>query len=235
MATTTAPTVEREGRVQAWTKAGPVEPAIPREEIEALEARSAALIGEPGAMALFGFATGTWIVGTVVSGIFAPTAYAATAPVLIVFAGLAQFIGGLFAFRRSNTFAGTAFCSYGANNVVVGFIILLQAIKLLPMQGDAQVMLGYELLSFGFISIVMSLAAMRLNGVFTMVLLPLAAGFVLAGIPDVSGAMAGPLKELGYIGGYLLIASAGIAYYAASALVLNSTYKRTILPLFGKA
>jgi uncharacterized protein len=235
MATTTAPTTARDGRAQAWTKAGPIEPAIPPEEVEALESRTGALIGEPGAMALFGFATGTWIVGTVVSGIFAPTAYAATAPVLIVFAGLAQFIAGLFAFRRSNTFGGTAFCCYGANNTVIGFIILLQAIKLLPMTGDAQVMLGYELLSFGFISCVLSLAAMRLNGAFTMVLLPLAAGFILAAIPDVSGATAGPLKQIGYIGGYLLIASAGIAYYAGSALVLNSTYKTTILPLFGKA
>jgi succinate-acetate transporter protein len=228
-------TMERVGRAQAWTKSGPVQTAIPDNEIAELESRSAATVGEPGAMALFGFATGTWIVGTVVSGIFAPTAYAACAPVLIVFAGLAQFVGGLFAFRRSNTFAGTAFCSYGANNVVVGFIILLQAIHLLPMQGDAQVMLGYELLSFGFISMVMSIGAARLNAVFFMVLAPLAAGFVLAGIPDVAGATAGALKELGHIGGYLLIFSAGVAYYAGSALVLNSTYKRTVLPLFGDA
>lgn len=222
---------------QHWARSGAVPPVIPEEEVLTAEARSAATIGDPAALCLFGFATGTWIVGAVTAGIFKPTAFIDTAPVLIVFAGLAQFIGGLFAWRRSNTFAGTAFCAYGANNIVIGFIFVLQALKIMPMQGDGAVMLGFELLSFGFISLVMTIGAMRLNAAFVAVLVTLTAGFVLSGIPLVSGTAStpGPLQSIGYIGGYLLIASAGLAYYTGAALVLNSVSKRVILPLLGEA
>jgi succinate-acetate transporter protein len=228
-------TLDRVGLHQTWTKGGPVVSHLPEEEVEELEERSQVTLAEPGALALFGFATGTWIAGAVVSGIFTPQTLAATAPVLIVFAGIAQFIAGLYALRKTNTFAGTAFCCYGANNVVLGFLFLLQAVKLLPLHGDAGVMVGYELMSFGFISIVLALAALRLNAAFVAILAPLAAGFILAGIPQVSGASAGALAQIGYIGGYCLIFSAGMAYYTASTLVLNSVYRRRVLPLFGEA
>jgi succinate-acetate transporter protein len=203
----------------------------------AVETRSEARIGHLGAMALWGFATGTWIAGVVVAGVFHPEAlvFPAVAPVLIVFAGIGQFIGGLYSFSRSSTFAGTAFCSYGANNVVLGFLFLLQAVHLLGSTGPAMNIVGFELESFGFISLVLLLGAMRLNLAFVAVLAPLAAGFILAGIPDISGATAGALSEMGHIGGYLLIASAGIAYYTGAALVLNSVFKGPVLPLVGEA
>lgn len=35
---------------------------------------------------------------------------------LIVFAGIGQFIGGLYAFRRVNALSGSAFCSFGSYN-----------------------------------------------------------------------------------------------------------------------
>ena len=40
---------------------------------------------------------------------------------------------------------------------------------------------------------------------------------------------------IGHIGGYFLILSALLAFYAGSALVINAVYGRTVLPLFGKA
>lgn len=206
---------------------------LPDHTVRTIEDRKVAALGDPGALALFGFATGTWMAGTVVGGIFPQHALGFVAPVLIVFAGIAQYIAGILAFNKSNGFAGTAFCCYGANNTVIGVFTLLQATHLLPMAGPAVALLGFELISFGFISLALAVAAVALNWAYVAVLLPLAAGFVLAGIPLVAGKTPA-FEQLGYIGGYLLIASAGVAYYVASALVLNSAWRRTVLPLFGR-
>ncbi|MGH6890595.1 MAG: GPR1/FUN34/YaaH family transporter, partial [Rhizomicrobium sp.] len=59
------------------------------------------------------------------AGAFPASALTATIPVLLIFAGLAQFIAGLFAFRRANVLAATAFCSFGAFNVVTAAFLAL--------------------------------------------------------------------------------------------------------------
>ena len=97
------------------------------------------------------------------------TAQIGTVPALVVFAGLAQFIAGLWAFRETNTFAASAFCCY------------------VP-------------------------------------------GFTLSGL-----GLIGEPKIIGHAGGYWLIAPAVLAFYLAGALVINSGYRPTVLPLFGKA
>ncbi len=55
-------------------------------------------------------------------------------------------------------------------------------------------------------------------------------GFALSGL-----GLIGAPKVLGHIGGYLLLLSALLAFYAASAEVMNAVYGRTVLPLFGRA
>src|SRR5579875_1800059 len=106
--------VERIERRASWTKGGPVVSNMRDEEIVALEEQAAATMGDSTTMGLWGFATGTWIVGTVIAGVFPTSALTATAPVLLVFAGIAQFIAGLYAYRRANSLAATAFCCFGA-------------------------------------------------------------------------------------------------------------------------
>jgi succinate-acetate transporter protein len=101
-----------------WTRSGPVVSRLPHDEIEALEDRAAATIADPAPLGSWGFATGTWITGTVIAGVFPVNAFTATIPVLLVFAGFSQFTAGLFAFRRANILAATAFCSFGSFNVL---------------------------------------------------------------------------------------------------------------------
>jgi succinate-acetate transporter protein len=217
---------------RVWTKAGPVDSAtMPDEEIEAHVERREISIAEPGAMALFGFAVGTFIVAFPVAGLVPASAFFATIPPVLIFAGIAQFIGGLVAYRRGNTFAGTAFCSYGANNVVVATFFFLKAAKVIPAApgSPAAEMLALELFCFALISLVFAIGALRLNVTFTLVLVALVPGFALAGIPNAAGT--GVSLVIGHIGGYFLIASAALAAYAAAALVLNSVWQRRFLPL----
>jgi succinate-acetate transporter protein len=216
---------------RVWTKAGPVDALVLADDdvewqVEARETSTA----EPASMALFGFAVGTFIVALPIAGVVPTSALIATLPPVLVFAGIAQFIGGLIAYRRGNAFGGTAFGVYGANNAVVGTYFILQSLGIVStVRGTPSLrMLGVELMCFAFISLVLMIAALRLNASFTLVLLALVGGFALAGINDIWAAVT---PVVGQIGGYCLIASAAFAAYAASAMVINSTWKRNLLPL----
>lgn len=220
--------------VRHWTKGGPVDSRyLVPDEISLIEERHEASIGEPAAMALLGFATGTFIVAWPLSGFVSTTALTAAVPSVLIFAGIAQFIGGLIAFRRENQFAGTAFGVFGANNVVIGTFLLMQATgKLSNTPGSADMrMLALELFCFGYIALMLGIVALRLNGAFVGILLTLAAGFTLSGISDFYGSSMPSI--IGHLGGYFLIASAAFAAYTATAMVINSTWQAPVLPLIG--
>ena len=116
----------------AWTEAGPIVSRLSDPEIALLEGRAAATVAEPATLGLFGFATGTWIAGVVFGGFLPASAQVPLAPIVFLFAGVAQFIAGLYAFRRTNVLESNAFTCYGAFNTVVGLTILLEAGGLIP-------------------------------------------------------------------------------------------------------
>lgn len=219
-----------------WTKSGPLATHLPDEEIELLEETAAATIANPAPLGLWAFATGTWIAGTVIAGVFPQSAFTATIPVLLIFAGFAQFIAGLFAFRGANVLAATAFCSFGSFNVATALFFGLQAAGKLTMSGDPVVLQGLMLESFGFIALALFIASLRTNAALAITLLLLAAGYALSGLPDLmNGGGNGNMAYLGKIGGWVLIASAIFAYYTGLAIVVNSSWKQTIFPLGGEA
>lgn len=227
--------VERIERRASWTKGGPVVSNMRDEEIVALEEQAAATMGDSTTMGLWGFATGTWIVGTVIAGVFPVSALTATAPVLLVFAGIAQFIAGLYAYRRANSLAATAFCSFGSFNVTVAVLYLLQGTGVLAATGDPVVLEGFLLESFGFIALALCIAALRTNMALVAVLATLAVGYALAGIPNLANAVGSDgWGIIGSIGGWFLVASAFFAYYTGMAMVVNSAWKRTALPIWGE-
>ena len=220
---------------ERWTKGGPVVSHLEDAEISRLSERASATIGDSASLGLWGFATGTWIVGTVLAGVFPDSALTATIPILLVFAGLTQFIAGLFAFRRTNVLAGTAFCSFGAFNVTAAFYFALQATHTIGMTGDPAVLMGFMLESFGFIAFALTIAALRTNAALVIVLATLCAGYTLSGIPDLANAAANPAwTVVKSIGAWFLVASAFFAYYTGMALVVNSTWNRTVLPIGGE-
>jgi succinate-acetate transporter protein len=217
---------------RVWTRGGPVDTVLLHDDdVAAIKERSEASIGEPASMALLGFATGTFIIAWPLSGFVSLTALPAAVPSVLLFAGIAQFIGGLIAFRRENQFAGTAFCVFGANNAVIATFLLMQVTGSLPTApGTAEMkMLALELWCFGYIALMLGLVAMRLNFAFVAILLTLSAGFTLTALPDYFGTAMPTV--IGHIGGYCLIASSACAAYTATAMVLNSTWERALMPM----
>jgi succinate-acetate transporter protein len=223
-------TAERYQLHEQWTKAGPVVSHLPEERVFELQEVAEASVGDPAPMGLFGFAVGTLLVAIPIAGIIPLTNVSAALPTLLVFAGLAQFVAGMVAYRKGNTFAATAFCSFGANNVVVSTFFLFRGIGVFGDTKNTMLLLGIDLICFGYIAFMLMIAATRVNAAFVLLLLALFPGYALAGINDV-----GAPKGFGEVGGWFLIISAGLAFYCAGALVLNSTFNRTVLPMFSRA
>lgn len=234
MANITSAQIRTLNRRENWTRSGPVVSRLPGEEIESLEDRAVATIADPAPLGLWGFATGTWIIGTVFAGVFPANAAAGTIPVLLVFAGVAQFIAGLFAFRRASVLASTAFCCFGALYVLLAGFFAMQARGVLQATGPDLVLQGFVLLSFGFIALALTLAALRTNAGMIVTLGALCVGYTLAGIAAIIGTA--PIRDfvVGEIGGWFMVGSAFFAFLTGMALVVNSCWGRTVLPIGGE-
>lgn len=223
--------IERRPLHHQWTKAGPVISHLPEPVVEELREVADASVGEPGPMSLFGFAVGTLLIALPITTVVPPTAAIAAVPALLVFAGIGQFIGGLVSYRKGNTFAASAFCSFGANNVVVSMYLLLQAIGMIPKNNTTSLFLAIDLFCFAYIAMVLFIASLKLNAAFVLVLLALFPGYGLSAVGYISSTPA----IIGQIGGWFLIVSAGFAFYAGGALALNSTFERTVLPMLPRS
>lgn len=221
---------------QSWTTSGPVLSRLPDPEIEALEGRASATVGEPGTLSLFGFATGTWMAGVVFGGFVSAAAEPALGVVLLLFAGIGQFIGGLYAFRRANALSASAFCCFGSYNAVVGLMLLMQASGLVPPAEATNNVLAWLNFSFGFIAFALMVASLARNMVLPVILFFLGCGYTLVGV-TMLGLV--PLASIGggvaFASGIVLFISAFVAYYLGTALVVNSTWGRTVLPVLGEA
>lgn len=272
------PTVDRVRERQeraTWTTAGPVITRMPDEEVLALEERAMASTGDSSPLGLWAFATGTWIVGTVIGGAFGapfsgasgataaspPVAAAATAavqsvtgpvpahlamipagtthfiavvPILLIFGGVAQFIAGLFSYRRASSLLATAFTCYGAFAVLAATAFLLMSGGALPISGGSLVIWGFLLESFGFISFALCVAAIGTNLALVLMLGFIGIGFVLAGIPNLAGVTTGGWVIIGNIGGWFMVASAACAYYLGMAIIVNSSWKRSAIGFGGR-
>jgi succinate-acetate transporter protein len=111
----------------------------------------------------------------------------------------------------------------------------LEAIGKLSMTGDPTVLQAFVLESFGFITLALTIAALRTNAALVLTLALLTAGYVLAGIPNVTNSVGhGVFGTVGNIGGWVLVASSFFAYYTGMAVVVNSSRRRTIFPVGGE-
>ena len=198
---------------EIWTKAGPVQ--------------STSVSTPESALGFFAFAFGTIVTSIVLSGILPATAMIAVVPALLIFAGLAQFTAGLLALIKGNTFAATMFGAYGANSALVAMFVWMAAIGLIPASDPNDGMVfGIGLLCMSYISLILGLAAVKLNPTYLAIVVLLVPGFALPGLEAM-----GASPALGHVGGYFLFVSGVLALYAGTAIVVNSTHQRNVVTL----
>jgi len=143
----------------------------------------------------------------------------------IYYGGLAQIIAGMMEWKKGNTFATTAFISYGF------FWLSLVASIVLTKLGwgvasNEKSMAAY-LAMWGLFTAVMFVGTLRLSRALQFVFGTLALLFFLLAIGDFTNAGATFKHATGYEG----IVCGFSAIYAGLAQVLNELFGRTVLPL----
>jgi len=184
----------------------------------------------PSALGLFGFSAATFMVALHLTGVYGgATANYTLWPFAAVFGGIAQFMAGMWAFRVRDTVATAMHGMWGAFWIAFGILNLLQMFGKIPAHpagsvSDPQFAMWFYTLAA--ITAAGALAAIAENMGLFSVLATLATGSALLGV-GLSVAGPGWVK----VAGWVLVASAILAYYVATSIMLLASTGRTILPL----
>ena len=186
-------------------------------------------IAAPSILGLYGFAVATFMVTAYQVGWYGT----ATSPLLIFpFAtaagGIAQGVAAVWAFKARDGLATAIHGIWAAFWLGYGFLNFMIALKLVPAPAPHAAVpeLGYWFFTLAAVTLVGMIASLGESLAITSVLAPLWVGVALLGVFYLVGGT-GWQKA----GGYVTMASAFMAFYAASAMMLASAFGRVILPL----
>src|SRR5438552_1804952 len=143
----------------------------------------------------------------------------------ICYGGAAQIIAGVMEWRKGNTFATTAFISYGLFWLSLVTLIILAKLGWGAPSNDTA-MAAY-LAMWGVFTAIMFVGTLRLNRALQIVFATLTILFFLLAIGDFTAASAGFKHLTGYEG----ILCGFSAIYAGLAQVLNELFGKIVLPL----
>jgi len=176
----------------------------------------------PAPLGLLCFALTTILLSAHNAGLFALDAMILA--MAVFYGGVAQIIAGIFEWRKNNTFATTAFISYGS------FWLTLAGIIVFPKLGIAEKSSGDAMAAYlgiwGVMSLVMFIGTLRLNRALQVTFFLLTVAFALLALGDLTGN-----KTLTRIAGWEGIVLGFSAMYTGLAQVINEVYGRTICPL----
>jgi succinate-acetate transporter protein len=186
-------------------------------------------IAAPSILGLYGFACATFIVTAYLVGWYGK----ANSPLVIFpFAaaagGIAQGAAALWAYKARDGMATAVHGIWAAFWLGYGFLNFMIALKLIPAPAPHAAVpeLGYWFFTLAAVTLAGMIASLGESLAITSVLAPLWVGVALLGIFYTVGG-SGWEK----VGGYVTMASAFTAFYAASAMMLASTFGRVIFPL----
>jgi succinate-acetate transporter protein len=182
----------------------------------------------PSILGLFGFAGATFIVAAYLAHWYGSgTSQLYLIPFALVFGGVAQLIAGLFAYRARDGLATAMHGMWGSFWIAYGLLWILDAAGALKIPAGANFPeLGWWFIPLAAITFMGAVAAIAVSRALTGVLGLLAAGSALAAIGFI-GAFSGVVTAAGYV----LVASAAVAFYTASAMMLEGTFRRAVLPV----
>ena len=176
----------------------------------------------PAPLGLFGFAVTTWMLSMFNAKWFGPDVLPLMMSTAFVFGGTAQFFAGLLEYPRGNTFGFVAFCSYGAFWWAFALYFMVLRGKDINFA-----YLGAWLVVWAVFTFFMWIASLRMpNRALRLVFLTLWVAFLLLGLSHLLN-----MDILHTAGGYVGMLTALIAFYLASAEVINEANGKTVLPV----
>jgi succinate-acetate transporter protein len=191
-------------------------------------------LADPAPLGLAGFAGTTFFLSVVNTNMVGGTVLTGVLGLAFFYGGLAQFAAGLWEFPRGNTFGATAFCSFGAFWLSYWYIVVhvLPGLPRTVRLNDVHHMLGLYLLVWTIFTAYMTIGALRVSGAVLGVFALLTLTFLALTISEFTHST-NPAAAVGTwqkVGGWLGLATAAVAWYASFAGVVNSTYKRALVP-----
>jgi hypothetical protein len=151
----------------------------------------------------------------------------------ICYGGIAQIIAGMMEWKKGNTFATTAFISYGF--FWLSFVTLVLLPKIIPSVAPAaENAVATYLALWGIFTAVMFLGTLRLNRALQSVFGSLTVLFFLLAYADFNfeaGDFTNGTVAFRHFTGYEGIVCGASAIYTGLAQILNELYGKTILPL----
>jgi uncharacterized protein len=184
-------------------------------------------VAAPSVLGLYGFFGATLLIGSNLAGWWGSTASATQVfPFAVMLGGVAQFLAGMWAYRARDGLATAMHGIWGAFWLAFGlYQLLVTTGNLPPVTGAPNPAFGFWFIALAAITAMGALASLGSGlGLFS-VLAPLATGSVFAAVGYVAG-FAWCLT----VAGWLFVFSAGFAWYLASAMMMQGTFGRTILP-----
>jgi hypothetical protein len=176
----------------------------------------------PGPLGLLCFALTTILLSAHNAGFFGLDAMILA--MAVFYGGIGQVFAGVFEWRKNNTFATTAFVSYGFFWLSLAGIIVFPKLGL--AERPSEVAMGSYLAVWGLMSFVMFIGTFRLNKALQITFFLLIIAFALLSIGDFMG---NPLlKKIAGFEGIVLGLS---AMYTGLAQILNELYGRVVWPL----
>jgi succinate-acetate transporter protein len=187
-------------------------------------------LAAPSVLGLFGFGVATFMVAANVAGWYGNhvTTPLALGPFALFAGGLAQFLAGMWAYRARDAIATAMHGIWGAFWFGYGVLQILLATHALaapsPWYHDPAV--GYWFFALAIVTASGAIASLAESVGLFAVLSTLAAG---------SGILAGALlygsQGSATVAGWVLVFSAGFAWYTATAMMLAAAGGRVVLPL----
>jgi uncharacterized protein len=183
--------------------------------------------GNPAPLGLLGFGMTTVLLNLHNAGFFELNAMILAMG--ICYGGSAQIIAGMMEWKKGNTFATTAFISYGFFWLSLVALIVLPKLNFIvtPIAAADDKAMGAYLALWGIFTAVMFVGTFRLSCALKFVFGTLTILFFLLAYEHLCGAGDGFKHFTGYEG----IVCGLAAIYTGLAQVLNELYGKTVLPL----
>ena len=179
----------------------------------------------PAPLGLAGFAMTTFVLSFVNANWVSGTDLPVVLGLALAYGGVAQLLAGMWEFRAGNTFGAVAFSSYGAFWISYFVLVMFNVGSLSPAHAGHA--LGLYLWAWAIFTGYMMIAALRVNVAVLLVFVLLTVTFALLGAGNDGNDM-----SVVHWGGYVGVATAIVAWYASFAQVINSTFGKTVAPLF---
>lgn len=189
-------------------------------------------IAAPSILGLYGFAGATFVVAAHMAHWYGTSQTDMVLwPFAAFFGGLAQFLAGMWAYKARDGLATAMHGMWGSFWMAFGVLwILVAAGKVtIPANGAAFQGLGFWFIVLAAITWSGMAAASAESKAVASVLGFLALGSTIAAVAELAG-----VEWLRMLAGWAFIISAVLAWYAATALMINGAYGRKVMGLGSK-